>query len=119
VATAKTVSVQVGSKKVDPYHVTVQQRSDWHHRFEIAVSSDKIEDAASNVGIDKSIEHVGKTAKIEIKCTDKALSFTGVITTIRIDRTYTGDNVVIFEKTSKASLMRYLASIPPICSMPK
>lgn len=104
-ATAKSVSVQVGSKKVDAYHVTVQQRSDWHHRFEIAVSSDKIEDAASNVGIDKSIEHVGKTAQIDIKCTDKALSFTGIITTIRIDRTYTGDNVVIFGGYSPTYLL--------------
>ena len=80
-ATAKSVSVQVGSKKVDPYHVTVQQRSNWHHRFEIAVSSDKMEGEAITIGIDKSIEHVGKIAEINIKCTDTALIFKGVITT--------------------------------------
>jgi len=104
-ATAKSVSVQVGSKKVDPYHVTVQQRSDWHHRFEIALSSDKIEDAATSVAIDKSIEHVGKTAEINIKCTDKSLTFKGIITTIRIDRTYTGDNLVIFGGYSPTYLL--------------
>ena len=41
-ATAKA-NIIIGGKKIDPYHVSVQQRCDWHHQFEVAVSTEKIE----------------------------------------------------------------------------
>ncbi len=104
-ATAKSTNVIIGGKQVDPYQITVQQRSDWHHSFEVAVAAEKIGDKASDVSIDSSIDHVGKTAEIEITCTDSPLKFKGVITTIRIDRTYTGDNLIIFGGYSPTYLL--------------
>jgi len=105
VATVKTISITIGGKKIDPYHVTVQQRSDAHHRFEVAASAEKVGDKASGVSIDSSVQYVGKVAQIELQCTDSPLTFKGVITTIRIDRTYTGDNLIIFGGYSPTYLM--------------
>ncbi len=93
-ATAKT-NIVLGSKKVDPYHVSIQQRFDWHHSFEIVVSAEKVE-GKNSLTIDNSIEYVGQTASISIQSAGNELKFNGIITTVRLDRTYTGDSVIVF-----------------------
>jgi len=102
-ATAKT-NVIIGDKKVDPYHVSVQQRSDAHHQFEIAVSTEKIE-GKNSLTIDNSIENIGQYAEISIACATGNFQFKGLITSIRIDRTYTGSSLIILSGHSPTYML--------------
>ncbi len=102
-ATAKS-NIVLGGKKIDPYHVSIQQKSDWHHSFEIAVSSEKIE-GKNSLSIDKSITYVGQPAEISIQSAGNELRFKGVITTVHLDRTYTGDSLVVFSGYSPTYLL--------------
>ncbi len=102
-ATAKA-NIIVGGKKIDPYHVSVQQRCDWHHQFEIAVSSEKIE-GPNSLNIDKSVEYVGESAEISIQCADGNFQFKGLITGVHIDRSYTADNLIILSGYSPTYLL--------------
>jgi len=96
VATVKSASITVGGKKVDPYHVAIQQRSNGHHRFEITVSTEKVEGDATSMTIDNSISHAGKAVEINIERTGGKLKFMGIITTIHIDRSYADDSFIVF-----------------------
>ncbi len=102
-ATAKS-NIVLGGRKIDPYHVSIQQKSDWHHSFEIAVSSEKIE-GKNSLSIDQSITYVGQSTEISIQCAGNELRFKGIITTVHLDRTYTGDSLVIFSGYSPTYLL--------------
>lgn len=102
-ATAKA-NVIVGGKKVDPYHVSVQQRCDWHHQFEIAVSTEKIE-GLNSLTIDNSVDYIGQTAELSIDCATGKFKFKGLITSVHIDRSYTGDSLVVLSGHSPTYLL--------------
>ena len=102
-ATAKA-NIIIGGKKIDPYHVSVQQRCDWHHQFEVAVSTEKIE-KVNSLGIDDSVDYIGKTAELSIDCATGNFKFKGLITSVYIDRSYTGDSLVILSGHSPTYLL--------------
>ncbi len=102
-ATAKA-NVIIGGRQVDPYHVSVQQRCDWHHQFEIAVSTEKIE-GVNSLSIDNSVDYIGQTAELSIECADGNFKFKGLITSIHIDRSYTGDSLVVLSGHSPTYLL--------------
>ncbi len=104
-ATVKSVSTIIGGHGISPYYVHIQQSSDWHHRFEIAVSSEKMEGSAYSVSIDNSIELIGRIAEIYLERAGGQLHFKGIITKVKIDRTYTGDNLIVFSGYSLTYLM--------------
>ncbi len=99
-----TANIIVGGKKIDSYHVSLNQRFDQHHYFEIAVSSEKVE-SKNSINIDKSVEYIGKSAEINISCAGNDLVFKGIITHIHLGRTYTGDSVIVFVGYSPTYLM--------------
>lgn len=103
-ATAKS-SIIIGGKKVIPYRVSVQQRFDRHHNFEIAVSTEKIE-GANGMGIDKTIKYIGQLVEILINSGDNQLKFKGLVTKVNIDRTYTEDSLVIFKGHSPTYMLK-------------
>lgn len=102
-ATAKT-NILLGGKKVNPYRLSIEQRHDWHHSFEIAVSSEKME-SKNTLGIDQSIQYIGQSADIIIQCAAQELRFKGVITKVYLDRIYTGDNLIVFSGYSPTYLL--------------
>jgi len=102
-ATAKA-NIIIGGKKIDPYHVSVQQKCDWHHQFEVAVSTEKIE-KVNSLGIDDSVDYIGKTAELSIDCATGNFKFKGLITSVYIDRSYTGDSLVILSGHSPTYLL--------------
>ena len=102
-ATAKA-NILIDGKRLDPYTVFLEQRFDTHHRFSIAVSSEKTEGDYS-FSIDNSIAAIGKEVEINIeRGSDPGLSFKGIITSIHIDRTYTADSLIVYEGVSPTYL---------------
>ncbi len=55
-----------------------------------------MEGDAIGLSIDKSIDLVGKTVEVALERVGGELNFKGIITTVHIDRTYTGDNLIVF-----------------------
>ena len=102
-ATART-TVILGGKPIDPYKVSVQQRYDAHHEFEIAVSTEKIE-GKNSLTIDNSVDNIGQFVEISIDCATGNFHFKGLITNIHIDRTYTGDSLMIFSGYSPTYML--------------
>ncbi len=102
-ATAKA-NVIVGGKKIDPYSVSVQQRFDWHHQFEIAVSAEKIE-GINSLTIDNSVDYIGQTAELSIVCADSEFKFKGLITSVHIDRSYTHDSLIVLSGHSPTYIL--------------
>ncbi len=102
-STAKA-NVLIGSKKVDPYRLTIQQQFDHHHSFEMAVATEKIE-GKNSLSIDRSISYIGESIEIVLLCGGNTLNFKGIITNIQLDRTYTGDSLVIFSGYSPTYLL--------------
>jgi len=102
-ATAKA-DIIVGGKKIDPYHISVRQRCDQHHQFEIAVSTEKIE-GVNSLSIDNSVDYIGQTAELSIDCAGGKFKFKGLITSVYIDRSYTSDSLVILSGYSPTYLL--------------
>lgn len=102
-ATAKA-NITIGGKKIDPYNVSVQQRCDRHHQFEIAVAVEKVE-GANSLTIDNSINYIGQATEINIQCAEGNFKFKGLITSVHIERTYTGDSLIIFAGYSPTYLL--------------
>ncbi len=103
-------SFQVGSTVLLPYHVQVEQRSDWHHQFEVMVSTEKAKvmggaKASESVIIDNAIAYVGETAQIEITRSSGALRFEGIVTNVRMEQVYAGDAFIVFAGYSPTFLM--------------
>lgn len=95
--------VYVGGQQLHPYHIHVEQRSDWHHQFEITVSTEKANVLGGatkineSLAIDNAIAYAGETAEITIERTSGSFSFKGHITDVHIDQTYAGDAFIIFK----------------------
>jgi len=104
-ATVKSVSIIIGGQKRTPYNLSIQQRFDWHHRFEVSITSERMEGNANGMSIDNSIAYVGQIAEIDIQRAGGSLKFKGVITNVHIDRTYTGDSLIVFGGYSPTYLM--------------
>jgi len=102
-ATAKA-NIIIGGRQVDPYHVSVRQRCDWHHQFEIAVSTEKIE-GLNSLNIDNSVDYIGQIAELSIDCADGIFKFKGLITSVHIDRSYTCDSLIVLSGHSPTYLL--------------
>lgn len=99
-----TAKVLIDGKTIDPYRLTLEQRFDWHHSFEVAVASEKVE-GKNCTTIDNSIAFVGKTIEINVGSDDNNLKFKGVVTSVQLDRTYAGDSLIVFNGYSPTFLL--------------
>ena len=97
-------TILIDGKALDPYSVLLEQRFDSHHRFTIAISSEKVEGNYST-SIDNSISNIGAEVEIQIERPGgPGLVFKGIVTSIHIDRSYTADSLIIFEGISPTYL---------------
>ena len=109
-ATAK-VTVFIGSVSLPPYLVLVEQRSDWHHQFEITVSTEKasvlggLTKVPESVVIENAIAYVGEIADITIERPSGTFHFIGYVTDVQLDQTYAGDSFIIFRGYSPTYLL--------------
>ena len=115
-ATAKA-TVFIGGTQLLPYHVHIEQRSDWHHQFEITVSTEKAgvtggaKNVAESVIIDNAIALAGETVEITIERPSGSLKFKGYITDVQIDQSYAGDAFIIFMGYSPTYLLEGQRSV--------
>jgi len=106
-ATVKA-SVLCNGRDLNFYSLNLDQKFNWHHTFKIMISSESIEGKKS-INIDKSVEYLGEIVDIEItsinKLEGKGLNFKGIITAVNIDRTFTGDNMIVLSGYSPTYLL--------------
>lgn len=95
-----TTKVICNGKDLRIHRLSIEQKIDWHHQFEIAVEAESIEKRRA-LNIDKSIDLLGKSLEVEIKSSNKysgnGLIFKGFITSIHVDRTYAEDDLIILK----------------------
>ena len=111
-ATAKA-NIFIGGTQLLPYHVHVEQRFDWHHRFKVTVSTEKAKilgETESEI-IDNAIVFVGEIAEINFERLAGAFNFKGYITDVYIDQTYAGDSFIIFKGYSPTYLLEGQKSV--------
>lgn len=99
-----TAKIFVDGVDLKPYHVHVEQRSDWHHSFEITISTEKAELGAKLGGIQEGTiidaalnKYTGKQADITFDRENGTFNFKGYVTQVRIDQTYAGDSYIILQ----------------------
>ncbi|MEO1437935.1 MAG: type VI secretion system tip protein VgrG, partial [Bacteroidota bacterium] len=106
-ATAKA-KIIINGQSINPYFVTIRQGSSWHHSFEIGVSTEKLE-SENAFTIDNSIALVGKSAEIAIEPSNFSngdnLNFKGLVTSVQIDRSYAGENIIVLKGQSPSFLL--------------
>ncbi len=105
-----SASIYIGGVKLLPYHVQVEQRSDWHHRFQITVSTEKAKvmgaiGASESLTIDNAIAYAGEIAEISIERPSGVFNFKGYITDVQVDQTYAGDSFIILKGFSPTYLL--------------
>lgn len=101
-----TTSTYIGGTEMTPHHVSLQQRCDWHHRFEIAVNVEHIE-GNKYAMLNKATDYIRTLAEIAIKCEGKTLSFQGIVTSVSNERDHAGNNLIIFEGYSPTYLLEH------------
>ncbi len=112
-----TTTIYIGGTKLLPYHVHVEQRSDWHHRFEITVSTEKAGvmggaiKAPESVVIENAIAYAGETAEITIERPNGTFNFKGYVTDVQVDQTYAGNAFIIFKGYSPTYLLEGQKSV--------
>ncbi len=112
-----TAKFYVDGTELAPYHIQVEQRSDWHHRFEVTVSAEKAKvmdgaiKAYESIVIDNAIAYAGKSAEITIKRSGGTFIFKGEITDVHVDQTYAGDAFIIFKGFSPTFLLEGQKSV--------
>ncbi len=99
-----TANIIINGTKISPYYVSVKQYCNRHHSFEIGVATEKSEGTENSTSIGTAIKYIGETIRINIERTGK-LKFNGVVTSVRIDRTYGGDNLIVLEGSSPTCLL--------------
>ena len=109
-ATAKAI-LYVGGVELLPYHIQVEQRSDWHHRFVVTVSTEKADvvggadKVSESLVIENAIAYAGEAVEIIIERPNGTFNFKGFITDVHVDQTYAGDSFIIFKGYSPTYLM--------------
>jgi len=112
-----TVDFYVGGIKLLPYSIQVEQRSDWHHRFEVIVSTEKAKvlggggHASITDIIENAIAYAGELAEIIIKRSNGTFNFKGYVTDVNLDQTYAGDAFILFKGFSPTYLLEGQKSV--------
>ena len=112
-----TAKFFIGGTQLLPYQVHIEQRSDWHHRFEITVSTEKAkvlggdENASESEIIDNAIAYAGEIAEITIERPNGTFNFKGYVTDVHVDQTYAGDAFIIFKGFSPTYLLEGQKSV--------
>ncbi|MCB0630552.1 MAG: phage baseplate assembly protein V [Saprospiraceae bacterium] len=104
-------TIFVGGDRLLPYRVHLEQRSDWHHRFEVTISTEKakvmgvdMKASESNI-IDNAIAYAGEAIEITVDRSVGSLTFKGYVTDVQVDETYAGDAFVILKGFSPTYLL--------------
>lgn len=109
-ATAQS-TIYIGGAKLLPYKVSVEQHSNWHHRFEITVATEKAKvtggaaTAPVSLTIENAIAYAGEEAEITIERPNGTFNFKGFVTDVHLDQTYAGDSFIIFKGWSPTYLL--------------
>jgi hypothetical protein len=111
-----TATIYIGGNKLLPYSVLVEQRADWHHRFEITVSTEKAKvmggaKASQSDVIENAIAYAGELAEITIERPGGTFTFKGYVTDVQIDQTYAGDSFIIFKGFAPTYLLEGQKSV--------
>ena len=111
-----TATIYIDGVKLLPYHIQVEQRSDWHHQFEITISTEKAKvmetvGAPESVVIDNAIAYAGDVAEISIERHNGTFTFKGYITDVHIDQTYAGDSFIILKGYAPTYLLEGQKSV--------
>jgi len=98
-ATVK-VNALCGGKNLNVFSLSLNQYHNRHHNFRIAVSSEWLEEKKA-VNIDNSVNFLGKILELQItpvnNLSGEGLNFTGIVTAVNIDRSYTQDNLIVLK----------------------
>lgn len=111
-----TASIYIDGEKLLPYHVQVEQSSDWHHQFEITIATEKAKvmdspNAPESATIDNAIAYAGAVAEITIERHNGTFTFKGYITDVHIDQTYAGDSFIILKGYAPTYLLEGQQSV--------
>ncbi len=106
-----TATVYIGKTELKPYHVHIEQRFDWHHLFEVTVSTEKagVMDVngmtPESVIIDNALAYVGEFTEIIIERPAGTCHFKGFVTDVQVEQTYAGDAFIIFKGFSPTYML--------------
>jgi len=111
-----TASIYIDGVKLLPYHIQVEQNSDWHHQFEITISTEKAKvmdapDAPESATIDNAIAYAGAVAEVTIERHNGTFIFKGYITDVHVDQTYAGDSFIILKGYAPTYLLEGQQSV--------
>ncbi len=111
-----TASIYIDGVKLLPYHVQVDQHSDWHHQFKITIATEKAKvmdtpDAPESATIDNAIAYAGDVAEITIERHNGTFNFKGYITDVYVDQTYAGDSYIILKGYAPTYLLEGQQSV--------
>jgi len=95
-------------KKLKIHRLKIEQPHNWHHSFEIAVSSETV--AGKNaVNIDNAMQFLGEMLEAHLqpkmKISGGGLNFRGIVTSVNIDKNYTKDSLVVLTGYSPTYLL--------------
>lgn len=111
-----TASIYIDGVKLLPYHVEVEQSSEWHHQFKITIATEKAKvmdspDAPESSTIDNAISYAGKIAEITIERPNGTFNFKGYVTDVHVDQTYAGDSFIILQGYAPTYLLEGQQSV--------
>jgi len=106
-ASVKTNIICAG-QKLKVHHLKIEQPHNWHHSFEIAVSSETV--AGKNaVNIDNAMQFLGELIDVRLepkmKVSGNGLNFRGIVTSVNIDKSYTVDSLIVLTGYSPTYLL--------------
>jgi len=106
-ATVKTNIICAG-EKLKVHRLKIEQPHNWHHSFEIAVSSETV--AGKNaVNIDSAMKFLGEIIEVRLepkmKVSGSGLNFKGIVTSVNIDKSYTNDSLIVLSGYSPTYLL--------------
>jgi len=108
-ATVKTNIICAG-EKLKVHRLKIEQPHNWHHSFEIAVSSETV--AGKNaINIDSTMKFLGELIDVQLspkmKVSGSGLNFRGIVTSVNIDKSYTNDSLIVLSGYSPTFIRRW------------
>ncbi len=105
-----TVSTKIicAGQHLKAHRLKIEQPHNWHHTFEIAVSSETVE-GKNAINIDNSVKFLGEMIEVNMQAKMKVegdgSTFKGIVTSVNIDRSYTNDSLIVLSGYSPTYLL--------------